>query len=121
MPSDHLSDAIDRLERGHEECVRMYERVTENLVEVSRNLDRVAARLDSQEEKLSDSEETLKALRKSLWSSDPGHPGVSLRLDRMERKGEFWTKALGGGSLMAFVATAVLIWRLLAALADTGT
>ena len=58
----------------------------------------------------------LDRIERDLYSTDPTRPGMSMRLDRIERM----FKWFGTGSLTGLAGAVYLLWRIGALLAETG-
>lgn len=82
-------------------------------------LERVTAQLDALERRVVIQEEHTRSLLLQLNENRPGHPGISIRLDRIEQMFRFLRWAASGG-LVAIGGTLVLLYRILIALGGAG-
>lgn len=58
----------------------------------------------------------LDRIERDMYSTDPTKPGISMRLDRIERM----FKWFGAGSLSGVALTIYLLWRIGELISETG-
>ena len=80
-------------------------------------LERVTTQLVALERRMAHQEEHSEEVRELLFGVDPRAPGLSMRLDRIERALAVF-KWLGTGGLVSVFATLLLLYKILQALAE---
>lgn len=67
--------------------------------------------------------ELLDRISKDVYSTESSHPGLFIRLERLEWKiaaGFAWIKWIGSGGLLGLAGTLLLLWQVLEAVSKSS-